>query len=90
MFDDAEHDLTLARNIKEQTGQPSWAELCRQLGREGRNPALHDLTETPDGDEPAARNLFETAVFKLGQVYDKAKDNLEMATILVEDENEEA
>jgi NAD-dependent oxidoreductase involved in siderophore biosynthesis len=90
VFDDAEHDLTLARNIKEQTGQPSWAELCRQLGREGRNPALHDLTETPDDDEPAARNLFETAVFRLGQVYDKAKDNLEMATILVEDENEEA
>jgi hypothetical protein len=88
-FDDVEHDLTLARSLMNQAKRPSWAELCRQLGHEGRNPALIFLAETPDGDEPKARAFFEKAVEKLEQVHAKAKENLEMAQILVDDENEE-
>jgi hypothetical protein len=88
-FDAAEHDLTLAGNLATQASQRGWADICRQLGKEGTNPALHGLVDTPDGDEPAAHDLFETAVMKLKQVHAKAQENLEMATSLLDDENEE-
>ena len=91
-FDDAEHDLARAAELLDQAHRHElkWAEACRQLGGWAKNPALTDLAHTPDGDEPAAQDLFETAVFKLKQVYAKAQENLEMAKIMVDDENEEA
>lgn len=89
-FDAVEHDLTLALRLHKGSDEDGWADGCRQLGREATNPALHGLVNTPDGDEPAARDLFETAVTKLRQVHAKATDNLEMAQSLVDDETEEA
>ena len=89
-FDAVEHDLALTGTLREEADQRGWADICRQLGEEAMNPALHSLVNTPDGDEPAARDLFETAVMKLRQVRAKAIDNLEMAQSLVDDETEEA
>lgn len=89
-FDDAEHDLTVATELRDNRGQRTWAELCRELGHKGRNPALSFMQETPDGDEPEAHAFFEKAVEMLEQVYAKARENLEMAQSLMDDENEEA
>ena len=91
-FDDVEHDLARASELLDQAHQHelTWAEACRQLGGWATNPALTDLVHTPDGDEPAAQDLFETAIKKLKEVHAKAQDNLELAQNLVDDEDEEA